>query len=288
MTVSVSVIIPTYNSASLVTKAIDSVLGQSYTNFQIIVVDDGSTDNTSDCLAAYSDSITLIPQVNGGASKARNAGIECATGEFIAFLDADDEWHPKKLEIQVNALRNHTDWLACYSEFSTQVVDVSLGSEPVTFTSKNLQEFFLSPYCATSSLIVRRPTLQKVGFFDAELTTAEDVDLCLRIAECGVIGEIDKCLVLRGDVEGSLGDLPNSYQDNLVVVDRFISRQSDHKVEWERLARQVKAKVLADWGKDLIWRSKPKEAIGVCVRSLALKFRLSTCFILLKALIKSL
>ena len=97
----VSVIIPTYNRSSVLSRAIDSVLRQSFKDFELIVVDDGSTDNTKELIEKYSDQITYIYQDNKGVSAARNKGLEHAKGEWIAFLDSDDEWKKKKLEKQI-------------------------------------------------------------------------------------------------------------------------------------------------------------------------------------------
>ena len=108
----VSVIIPTYNRSKYVTKAIDSVLAQTYRDFEIIVVDDGSTDNTKEVLKPYTDRIKYLYQENTGVSAARNAGIRAAGGQWIAFLDSDDEWLPEKLSIQMDYLSRHNEIVA--------------------------------------------------------------------------------------------------------------------------------------------------------------------------------
>ncbi len=109
----VSVVIPAYNAAWCVRKAIDSVLAQDFRDFEVIVVNDGSTDDTAAVLAGYGDAIRVIDQPNGGMSSARNAGIRAARGEFIAFLDADDWWLPGKLGRQVELLRGRPDLGFC-------------------------------------------------------------------------------------------------------------------------------------------------------------------------------
>ena len=105
----VSVVIPTYNRAGCLPRAIDSVLAQTFDDYEIIVIDDGSSDNTSEVLAAYGDRVCVVKQVNQGVSAARNHGIRVARGEFVAFLDSDDEWLPRKLEAQVQYLNSHSD-----------------------------------------------------------------------------------------------------------------------------------------------------------------------------------
>src|SRR5262245_37852496 len=116
----VSVIIPTYNSGPLVVEAVESVLRQTQPATEIIVVDDGSTDDTQERLAAYRDRIRCVRQSNARVAAARNTGLALASGEIVAFLDADDAWHPHKLERQLAVLREHpqigllatdlTDW----------------------------------------------------------------------------------------------------------------------------------------------------------------------------------
>lgn len=115
----VSVIIPTYNRGPLIAEAIESVLAQTYQNFEIIVVDDGSTDDTLDRLAAYREQVRIVQTQHGGAAHARNAGIRAAKGKYVAFLDSDDRYLPHKLALQVQILDQFTDVGMVYSEFSS-------------------------------------------------------------------------------------------------------------------------------------------------------------------------
>ena len=109
MTVSVSVVIPAYNAAEHITRAIDSVLAQTRRADEIIVIDDGSADNTADIVKRYGAELKYIYQDNAGAGQARNAGIDAAKSEWIAFLDADDEWLTDKLQLQTDYLARHPD-----------------------------------------------------------------------------------------------------------------------------------------------------------------------------------
>src|SRR5258706_6591961 len=105
----ISVIIPTFNSAALVTAAVDSVLAQTTPPTEILVVDDGSTDDTRQRLAPYAGRLRYLHQQSKGVAAARNLGLKQATGEFVAFLDADDIWHPRKLERQLTAMTANPD-----------------------------------------------------------------------------------------------------------------------------------------------------------------------------------
>ena len=111
----VSVIIPTFNRLSLISRAIDSVLKQTLKPFEIIVVDDGSSDNTSTLIKNNYKSVKLIKQKNLGVSKARNVGIKNSSGDWIALLDSDDEWKKNKLEVQIKSLSEHDYYSVCHT-----------------------------------------------------------------------------------------------------------------------------------------------------------------------------
>jgi glycosyltransferase involved in cell wall biosynthesis len=133
----VSVIVPCYNRADIVGETIDSLLAQSYQSFEIIVVDDGSTDNTRDVLLAYTDPrVRYFFKSNGGLSAARNFGLDQAAGEFIAFLDSDDLWHAWKLESQIRLFERHSDVGLIWSDMST------FATFGVTLSERHLREYY--------------------------------------------------------------------------------------------------------------------------------------------------
>ena len=139
----ITVVIPAYNSEKYIARAIDSVLTQTHKPDEIIVVDDGSTDNTSEIARKYEPSVKLIQQQNAGASVARNTGIEAATSEWIAFLDADDEWLPEKLKLQTEHLKRnpHLQWttanfIRCQCDKNQRLPD--LTPKPVSYTHLTL------------------------------------------------------------------------------------------------------------------------------------------------------
>ena len=183
----VSVIITTYKRANLVSHAIESVLAQTYTDYEIIVVNDGSPDNTKEVLDQFGDKITAIHQENQGVSAARNAGIKSAQGQYIAFLDDDDLWVQNKLEKQVACLESNPNIGLVYSDMFCFNEN---GVFPDTWEKANptppVQQswiLFLRNFIPTPSVVVRRDCLDKVGLFDETLTTCEDYDLWLRITE---------------------------------------------------------------------------------------------------------
>jgi glycosyltransferase involved in cell wall biosynthesis len=183
----VSVVIPAYNAAWCVGKAIDSVLAQDWRDFEIVVVNDGSTDDTRAVLAGYGDAIRVVDQANGGMSHARNAGIRAARGEFIAFLDSDDWWLPGKLGRQVGLLRERPDLGFC--SCAARVVDMegkllNLWECPVWQGPFIVHLFGSSADVpgSCSAVLARRQLVQQVGAFDESLRGAEDPDLWIRLA----------------------------------------------------------------------------------------------------------
>ncbi len=208
MTAPVTAIIPTYNCCRLVTEAVDSVLAQSAVPSQIIVVDDGSIDGTRERLARYGDRIQYIFQPNQGVSTARNRGIAEAKTPVVAFLDADDIWHPCKIEIQLDALSQHPDLgLLGTNGFDLPVENVPevpmKASWPLRFVS--LRHLVVTcHYFATSTVMIRRQILADVGGFDPELRRAEDRDLYIRVAKDYRVASLELPLTGRRAVAGSL------------------------------------------------------------------------------------
>ena len=187
MNPTVSVIIPAYNAAWCVGKAIDSVLDQDFRDFEVIVVNDGSTDDTAAVLATYGEAIRVVHQANGGMSNARNAGIHVAKGEFVAFLDSDDWWLPGKLSRQLKLMRNNPE--IGFTSCAARVEDPD-GRLLNLWTCGNSEAPFL-PYLfegnagiagGSSALMVRRKLLEQTGVYDETLGGVEDADLWMRLA----------------------------------------------------------------------------------------------------------
>jgi hypothetical protein len=192
----VSVIIPTYNRAELVGEAIDSVLAQTHRDLEVIVVDDGSTDHTSEVLRRYGDSIRPIHRRNGGQSVARNTGLGHARGEYIAFLDSDDLFLPRKLELQLRGFdRFPGAGMICSRSIrfeNERGVGDRLPGEEVGEVASEMQDLFedmllLKRAPLIHDTLVRRSCFTDVGNFDEQLHVAVDHDMWLRIsAHCQV------------------------------------------------------------------------------------------------------
>lgn len=186
MTVTVSVVIPCYNHAHYVHFALQSILVQTFSAWEAIVVDDGSTDDTPTVVAQFTDArIRYIRQENQGLSAARNTGVSAAQGEYVAFLDADDEWQPRFLERCVAVLASNATLAGVYS--LAQFIDPQgealpqVGGQVVPSSAfrKRLLEGGFFPPCTT---LVRTALVREAGLFDTRLTSLEDWDLWLRLS----------------------------------------------------------------------------------------------------------
>ncbi len=180
----VSVIIPTYNRGWIVKESIDSVQAQDFNDFELIVVDDGSTDNTPEILNSYRQDINVIRQGNRGVSAARNAGIAKASGRFIAFLDSDDLWLPDKLSLQVDFFNSNPSALICQTEEIWIRNNVRINPK---IKHKKPSGMIFEPSLALclvspSAVMIKRSLFEDVGLFDETLPACEDYDLWLRIS----------------------------------------------------------------------------------------------------------
>ena len=195
----ISVVIPTYNRIALVERAIDSVLRQSIKPFDIIVVDDGSDDGTSEMIQKKYRSINLVQQQNSGVSAARNNGIKHAKGDWISLLDSDDEWTEKKLENQVNRLIKNPDYHFCHTN------EIWIRNGVRVNQKKRHQKYggYIFDKCldicriSPSSTLFKKNILEHVGWFDTQLPVCEDYDLWLRITADYKILFVDELLIIK-------------------------------------------------------------------------------------------
>lgn len=183
----VSVIIPAYNQADFLASAIESVLNQTYSKFEVIVVDDGSIDHTPEVVGYFTDPrIRYEWQRNRGLSAARNAGIRAARGGYFSFLDADDEFLPRKLELLLKAVRGRAEiGLAAGQAIPVDVNGKRIAKVFNTGLPTRPQNWLLKNPIHVGSVLLRRSWLLKVGFFDETLRSYEDWDMWLRLARAG-------------------------------------------------------------------------------------------------------
>lgn len=193
----VSIIIPTYNRYQLLKRAILSVLNQTYKNFEVIIVDDGSSDETLKIKDEFD--VVYVYQKNRGVSSARNKGIKAARGEWIAFLDSDDEWHKDKLQKQIDFFKNNSHIKFCHTgerwiREGREVKYPKRLQKPSGWCFyDNLQTCKIAP----SSVVLYKNILKDVGFFDENKKVCEDYDLWLRISKEYEMGLIKEKLITK-------------------------------------------------------------------------------------------
>jgi glycosyltransferase involved in cell wall biosynthesis len=194
-----SVIIPTHNRVHLLTRALRSVLDQSRPADEVIVVDDGSTDGTERLLRSTFPEVTSLRQENRGVAAARNHGIRKAQGEWLAFLDSDDQWRPRKLERQLEALRREPESLLCH----TNEIWIRRGKQvnPMSKHEKSGGYIFQKclPLCVVSpsSVLAHRSLFQRIGLFDESLPACEDYDLWLRVCSRFPVLYLEEPLIVK-------------------------------------------------------------------------------------------
>jgi glycosyltransferase involved in cell wall biosynthesis len=244
----VSVVIPTYNSALFLPQSIESVLQQTYGNFEVIVIDDGSTDNTEEVLSGYKGAIRYMKKKNGGPSAARNLGIAEAKGEFIAFQDSDDLWLPEKLQLQMEYLTNHPEIAVLYTDliqFNQQgLVSASLEERYGTLPSGYIFEELLVNHAVTlSTVIVRRSCIDEVGVFDESLIGAEDYNFYLRLARKFQFAFINQALVHKRLHTNNLSDdLDQMCEDEIKNLEKIALMFPDARIPKRKLGAQIYAR----------------------------------------------
>jgi glycosyltransferase involved in cell wall biosynthesis len=189
----VSVVIPTYNRAQYLPQAIQSVLAQTFTDYEIVVVDDGSTDNTREVIKPFFGRIKYLTQENQGISRTRNRAILESKGRYIAFLDSDDYWTPEKLAEQVKVLDLNPKVGIVYVRMPIiNDKGEQIGLKPAGVSGRNFQELLeLWGDLPTSSVMVRRECFDKAGLFDPSLPPQEDIDMWIRISQFYDLYEIE-------------------------------------------------------------------------------------------------
>lgn len=234
----VSVIVPAYNCGRFIPETLASLLAQDYPNTEIIVVNDGSTDETSALLKTYGDKIRLIDQLNTGAPGARNRGMQAARGDFVCFCDSDDVWAPTKISDQVAYLTDHPQVGMVYCDWSVwepdaqgeftipddfgettdhQVIDPNLSGWIY-------HKLLLDCICLTSSVMFRKQTLDQVGTFDTALWNGDDYDYWLRTSRITEIHKLRSQLVLYRILPHSVARTPTPIHYEYQIVEKAIAR----------------------------------------------------------------
>jgi glycosyltransferase involved in cell wall biosynthesis len=222
----VTAVIPTYNYGRYVAQAVESALAQTHP-VEVVVVDDGSTDDTAERLAPFAGMITQLRQENRGLSAARNAGIRSASGDWIALLDADDLWHEEKIEAQLAAARVEPAVVLLGSPACRRPPSGALGR--TTARRLGVQDFLATSPFGPSSALIRREALDVIGLFDERLTSAEDRDLWLRLAARFPAAEVAlPCWYYRSHPDQMSRNASRMYENYRTVLTRFFAEHPEH------------------------------------------------------------
>ena len=243
----VSVIIPTYNRLPMLKEAVDSVLAQDFEDFELIVVDDGSTDGTVEAIKRYGGRVKLLQHSeNRGVSAARDRGVLYAQGKYIAFLDSDDLWLKKKLKIQVDFLDDNPHIPLCY----TDEIWIRKGKRvnPKLKHAKYSGWIFEKclPLCiiSPSSAVMRKTLFLKVGLFDEALPVCEDYDFWLRVSARYPIFFINRKLIIKRG--GHSDQLSQRHWGNdryrVIALEKILSEPHLHEEERKMILEEMKKK----------------------------------------------
>jgi glycosyltransferase involved in cell wall biosynthesis len=229
MTPKVSVVIPAYNKAELTRRTVDSVLRQTYPNLEIIVVDDGSKDDTRQAMLSYGNKIIYLHKSNGGACSARNEGIRNASGEYIAFLDCDDLYLPDKIELCVRYLDHHP--VVGFVHTSAYFIDgkdkvLSRYSHPRSLRHDDAtKRLILKNFICNSTVVARKECIDKAGYFDESIFVPADWDMWLRMSETAEVGYIDSPLTMYRVTDNyTFNKLDEAQKEELIVIEKFFAR----------------------------------------------------------------
>jgi glycosyltransferase involved in cell wall biosynthesis len=266
----VSVVIPTFNRAHSIKRAIDSVAAQSLRDFEVIVVDDGSTDDTERVVSEAG-----IPQLriirhprNRGAAAARNTGIGAATGTYIAFLDSDDAWHPDKLARQIAALSVAPPNIkACATGFTSNAGGRILTVRPDTSSALfRSQILFGCKICAGTTLVIERSAFNEIGMFDEQLRRLEDWDLLIRFVERFDVLFLPDPLAVIHVSSDPAPPLPDDEDPVLHAIQYISGKHLPHLHAWA--LRKFRSGLLFETGARMFRKRRLAQATGYVIASL--------------------
>jgi glycosyltransferase involved in cell wall biosynthesis len=271
----VSVVIPVYNGERFLKESLESVFAQTFQDYDIVCVDDGSTDGSVALLQQYGSRVRVISQANAGQSAARNAGVRQATGAFVAFLDQDDLWYPAKLAQQVAVLNVEPDVVVVHCNYNRMdakgrvVVTGAAIAERSSALASPLGRLIGEALVFPSAMMVRRDVFQRVGGFDSELRGFEDFDLIARLKQQGrfvLLHESGMGYRLHAGGftrAGGLGVIRS--RERFLIRMRMLYAEDDEK---EILIKQMLADCYSDWGMHEAREGQPRKGWGKLIQAL--------------------
>jgi glycosyltransferase involved in cell wall biosynthesis len=274
---SVTVVIPIYNGEQLIRETLDSIFNQTYADYEVICVDDSSTDSSISILNEYRDRILIVQQTNAGQAKARNTGAKHGTGKYLAFLDQDDRWYPHFLERHVAILEKNPDavMVHCDMDWIDEIGNVICRSVSGSIRRTSKEKLTMTklvgwdPNVLPSTMLLRRSAFDRVNGFDPELRCGEDIELLLRLHNEGrfmYVGEPGtQYRKHTHNFSGSGSDAMFLCTEKLFRKLQIIYVADEAK---QRVLDQFLAKTYSDWGKMKIRHGSRREAQCLLIRSL--------------------
>ena len=257
----VSVILPSYNRAWTLKDAVDSVLLQDYPNIELIIIDDGSDDDTQELLGVYQNKITVLCQENKGVSAARNKGIKASRGKFIALLDSDDAWDKRKISCQMEFFNDHPEALICQTEEiwirNGKKVNPKVKHKKPSgmIFEQSLHLCLVSP----SSVMMKRQLFDMKGYFNETFLVCEDYDLWLRVSSTLPVFLIDKPYTIkRGGHKDQLSNFHSQDKFRIQSLSTLIESGSLTQEQVQKAKKVLKKKCVI-YGNGCIKRGKNKE-----------------------------
>ncbi|HKN87924.1 MAG TPA: glycosyltransferase [Nitrospiraceae bacterium] len=270
----VSVILPVYNGARFIKESLDSVLVQTFHDYEVICVDDGSTDASLAILHEYRPNITVLRQTNAGQGAARNAGVRHASGRYVAFIDQDDRWYPWKLEQQVRTIEREPEAVLVHCNSDRMDSEGRVVQRGATLAEyqramnsplgRLLNEGLILP----SAMFVRRDAFERVGGFDPELRGYEDFDLCARLKQEGRFVFLDEpgmCYRVHPGGSSRAGHTVVRSRERFLKNMMKLYGADEAK---RRILDMLLAECYSDWGMDAMRAKNFREAQTMLLRSL--------------------
>lgn len=284
----VSVVIPTYNRAIFIAECLDSVLAQTYRDFEVIVVDDGSTDNTDEVLKPYLGSIRLIKQGNSGSAAARNNGIGEAKGEYIAFQDSDDIWMPDKLEKQMIYLEENPHFdLICGNgisfgkgEKAGRLVVRKKRLHAIEKEGVTLRNTYMKGCLFPSTWVVKKKVMEKLGGFDSSLPVSMDWDFDLRFLLKGYKAAfVNDVFFRRRKHPGNVSSIKERQLLHIIrITDKLLSNNPEaRKIIGEKLLNRKMSSTYYQLGKVYYGKGQRKQASDAFKKALAFRAIYPSC-----------
>lgn len=263
----VSVIIPTYNNSHYFIEAIESVLAQTYQNYEIIVVDDGSTDDTKSLLQPYLDRIQYIYKTNGGVSTARNVGIRASKGKYLAFLDSDDLWLLEKLYLQVKRFNMSPELAVVFTDnYAFNESGITCPSNKQRYGVHEgwvFEKLFLRNFIGNSTIMVKRECLNRIGLFDEsqEISVVQDFNFLLRLARYFPFGYVGKVLMKYRIHKSNLSsDFEKMYTQDFINFEKIIALFSELNLKDAPYVKKGRARYRFNFGMEYFQRNALKKA----------------------------